>query len=162
MKQLPLVITVLLLQASMPATPRQEAQPQGAGGTTRPNILFILADDLGAEASILYPNLYNSVAPAGLGQVPTPTISALAARGVVFDNVWATPLCSPTRAAVLTGLYGHNTGVTTVGNILPGNTTSIFELIRDSATSPRYNMSVFGKWHLAGAGPNGMNHVVNE
>src|SRR5262245_8570236 len=126
MKQLTLAIAVLVLQASMTAFPQQEAQPQGARGTTRPNILFILADDLGAEASVLYPNLYNSGVPAGLCQVPTPTISALAARGVVFDNVWATPLCSPTRAAVLTGLYGHNTSVTTVGNILPGNTTSIF------------------------------------
>jgi arylsulfatase A-like enzyme len=162
MRKLSLAIAVLLLQACMISFSQLGAQPQGARGTTRPNILFILADDLGAEASSLYPDLYNSSAPSAVGQVPTPTISALAARGVVFDNVWATPLCSPTRAAILTGLYGHNTSVTTVGNILPGNTTSIFELIRDSAGSPRYNMSVFGKWHLGGAGANGMNHVVNE
>src|SRR5688572_21999957 len=160
MKKLLVAIAILVLQATVNAFQQREAP--GTRETRRPNILFILADDLGAEASILYPNLYNSVAPAGLGQVPTPTISALAARGVVFDNVWATPLCSPTRAAVLTGLYGHNTGVTMVGNILPGNTTSIFELIRDSATSSGYNMSVFGKWHLGGGGANGMNHVVNQ
>jgi len=154
MKKLSVAIAVLVLQASMSAFPQREGQ--------RPNILFILADDLGAEASSLYPALHNSGASSGFGQAPTPTLSALAARGVVFDNVWATPLCSPTRAAVLTGLYGHNTSVTTVGNILPGSTISIFELIRDSATAPRYNMSVFGKWHLAGGGANGMNHVVNE
>ena len=55
----------------------------------RPNILFILADDLGAEASSLYPDLYDASVPSGFGQTPTPTLSALAARGVVFDNVWA-------------------------------------------------------------------------
>jgi arylsulfatase A-like enzyme len=162
MKKRTLVITFLVLQVTLNGFTQQEAQPQGTRATTRPNILFILADDLGAESSVLYPDLYNSSAPSAAGQVPTPTISALAARGVVFDNVWATPLCSPTRAAVLTGLYGHNSSVTTVGNILPGNTTSIFELIRDSAASPGYNMSVFGKWHLGGGGANGINHVVNE
>ena len=160
MKKLIVAIAIVVLQATMNAF--QQRETPGTRETRRPNILFILADDLGAEASSLYPDLYDSSVPSGLGQVSTPTLSALAARGVVFDNVWATPLCSPTRAAILTGLYGHNTGVTTVGNILPGNTRSIFELIRDSATSPRYNMSVFGKWHLGGAGPNGMNHVLNE
>jgi arylsulfatase A-like enzyme len=158
MKKLSVAIAILVLQATMSALPQRQASDTREA--RRPNILFILADDLGAEASSLYPDLYDSSVPSGLGQVPTPTLKALAARGVVFDNVWATPLCSPTRAAVLTGLYGHNTGVTMVGNMLPGNTTSIFELIRDSATSPRYKMSVFGKWHLAG--PNGMNHVINE
>jgi arylsulfatase A-like enzyme len=117
---------------------------------------------MGSEASPLYPGLYNSAAPASAGQAPTPTLSALASRGIVFDNVWASPLCSPTRAAILTGLYGHNTGVTTVGNILPGSTTSIFELLAASTTTPRYNMAVFGKWHLGGAGTNGMNHVTKE
>src|SRR5688572_13626737 len=101
---------------------------------SRPNILFILADDLGAESSALYPDLYDSGVASGYGQVATPTLSALAARGLVFDNVWATPLCSPTRAAILSGLYGHNTTVTTVGNTLPANTTSIFELLGQSLT----------------------------
>jgi hypothetical protein len=70
------------------------ALPQAGSRTTRPNILLILADDLGAESSALYPQLYNSGAASALGQVSTPTLSALAARGLVFDNVWATPLCS--------------------------------------------------------------------
>ena len=163
MKKLGLVILVLLIQASISALPQRGTQTQGTGGrATRPNILFILADDLGSESSPLYPALYNASAPSGFGQAPTPTLSALADRGIVFDNVWATPLCSPTRGAILSGLYGHNTGVTTVGNILPGSTTSIFELLAASASSPRYNMGVFGKWHLGGVGANAMNHVVKE
>jgi arylsulfatase A-like enzyme len=137
--------------------------PQTAQGRpARPNILFILADDLGAESSALYPGLYNPGVASGHGQVPTPTLSELASRGIVFDTVWANPLCSPTRAALLSGLYGHNTGVTTVGDILPGSTTSIFELIAGQSSSPHYNMAAFGKWHLGGAGAAGINHVVHE
>jgi arylsulfatase A-like enzyme len=151
MKKLLLAVLLLTVPALTPLS--QERQP-----ARRPNILLILADDMGAESSALYPQLYNAGAPSGFGQVPTPTLSALAARGLVFDNVWATPLCSPTRAAILSGLHGHNTGVTTVGNVLPGSTTSIFELIAASQASPRYGMGVFGKWHL---GPT-VNHVVTE
>jgi arylsulfatase A-like enzyme len=67
---------------------------------------------------------------------------------VVFDRVWANPVCSPTRAAIVSGLYGHQTGVTNVGNVLqPATTTSIFEYV--AASSPeRYAIGVFGKWHL--------------
>ena len=160
MKRLGLVILIVLLQATVSARPQRGARGQGtAGAPARPNILFILADDLGAEASAIYPALYNAGAPGGHGQVPTPTLSALAARGIVFDTAWAAPVCSPTRGALLTGLYGHNTGVTAVNNILPGSTTSIFELLAASSSSPRYKMAVFGKWHLAGAGQNRVNHV---
>jgi arylsulfatase A-like enzyme len=112
-------------------------------GPSRPNILFILADDFGSEASALYPALSGNS-----GQVSTPNLQALAANGLVFDTVWANPVCSPTRAAIVSGLYGHQTGVTNVGNVLqPATTTSIFEFV--AASSPeRYGMGVFGKWHL--------------
>jgi arylsulfatase A-like enzyme len=114
-----------------------------SSGSGRPNILFILADDLGAEASILYPELAGNS-----GQVATPNLQALAAGGLVFDNVWANPVCSPSRAAIVSGLYGHRTGVTYVGDVLqPATTTSIFEYI--AAASPEnYAMAVYGKWHL--------------
>ena len=84
-----------------------------AAEADRPNIVVILADDFGAEASALYPALSGNT-----GQVSTPTIQALAQNGLVFDTVWASPVCSPTRAALLSGLYGHQTGVTNVGNVL--------------------------------------------
>src|SRR5215510_3751509 len=107
MKRFYLLMLVLFVQASLIALPRPGGQGQ-LGITNRSNILFILADDLGAESSSLYPDLYNPAAPSGHGQVSTPTLSALAARGIVFDTAWANPLCSPTRGALLSGLYGHN------------------------------------------------------
>jgi arylsulfatase A-like enzyme len=149
-----LAMAILLIQTA-------SAQGPPAGVPSRPNILVILADDMGSEASALYPQLYDASSPSGHGQVATPTLSTLAARGLVFDNVWATPLCSPTRAAILSGLYGHNTTVTTVNNVLPGTTTSIFELMASSPASSRYAMAVFGKWHLGGFG-GGINHVMKD
>jgi arylsulfatase A-like enzyme len=131
------------------------AQPSAAQGfsdtsSSRPNILLILADDFGADASSLYP------AFAGSGAAALPRLAALAAHGVTFDNVWTNPMCSPTRAAVLTGLYGNRTGVLTAGDVLPSSTTTLFEYLAARSTS-RYNMAVLGKWHLGGR--TGIQHV---
>ena len=62
----------------------------------------------------------------------------------------------------MSGLYGHNTSVTTVGNILPSSTTSIFELIAASQSPRPYNMAAFGKWHLGPLGAAGIDHVVKQ
>ncbi len=70
----------------------------------RPNILLIIADDMGIETLASY----------GVGQSPasTPTLDRLADGGLRFDNFWSQPICSPTRATMLTGRYGFRTGVT--------------------------------------------------
>lgn len=119
----------------------------GAGGAdsgpTHPNVLLIIADDLGAEATSLYPQLGGET-----GQVPVPTIEALASNGLVFDNAWASPVCSPTRGTIVSGLYGYRTGVTTVGNVLPTSTVSLFD--RLATDSPDYSQAFFGKYHLGG------------
>lgn len=114
-----------------------------AGGPSKPNILLIIADDLGAEAASLYPNIAGTK-----GQVPIPNIEALARNGVVFDNAWASPVCSPTRGTIVSGQYGFRTGVTTVGNVLPTSTVTLFE--RLTAESPTYAQAFFGKYHLGG------------
>jgi arylsulfatase A-like enzyme len=112
----------------------------------RPNILLIIADDWGAEATSLYPNLVGDS-----GAVPVPTIESLARNGLVFDNAWASPVCSPTRGTIVSGLYGHRTGVTTVGNVLPTSTVTLFDRI--TADSPaNYGQALFGKYHLGGGG----------
>jgi len=113
-----------------------------AGGATKPNILLIIADDLGAEATSLYPDLGGTQ-----GQVPIPNIEALAQKGVVFDNAWASPVCSPTRGTIVSGQYGFRTGVTTVGNVLPTSTVTLFD--RLNAETP-YTHAFFGKYHLGG------------
>ena len=117
----------------------------GAGEPARrPNILFIIADDYGADSSSLYPGISGDS-----GAVPVPNIESLAANGLVFDNAWASPVCSPTRGTVISGLYGHRTGVTTVGNVLPTDTVTVFDRI--TAESPaRYEQAFFGKYHVGG------------
>ncbi|HEY5623583.1 MAG TPA: sulfatase-like hydrolase/transferase [Gammaproteobacteria bacterium] len=68
-----------------------------------PNVLLILADDMGVEALSVY----------GLGET-APTTAALeqiASEGVVFRNFWSQPVCSPTRSTIMTGRYGFRTGV---------------------------------------------------
>ncbi|MES1205939.1 MAG: sulfatase-like hydrolase/transferase [Pseudomonadota bacterium] len=113
-----------------------------AGGPSKPNVLLIIADDLGAEAAALYPALAGTQ-----GQVPIPNIQALANNGLVFNNAWASPVCSPTRGTIVSGQYGFRTGVTTVGNVLPTSTVTLFD--RLNADTP-YTHAFFGKYHLGG------------
>jgi arylsulfatase A-like enzyme len=116
----------------------------GGEGSKRPNILLIIADDYGAEAASIYPQVSGET-----GQAPVPNIEALAQNGLVFDNAWASPVCSPTRGTIVSGLYGYRTGVTTVGNVLPTSTVTLFDRI--TADSPvKYDQAFFGKYHLGG------------
>jgi len=119
----------------------------GAGGASngpgQPNVLLVIADDLGSESTSLFPSLVGDS-----GAVPVPNIESLAANGLVFDNAWASPACSMTRATIVSGLYGYRTGVTTVGNVLPTDTVTLFDRI--TAESPGYAQAVFGKYHLGG------------
>jgi arylsulfatase A-like enzyme len=109
-------------------------------GQAHNNILLIIQDDYGAEASPLYPELNGDS-----GAVATPNIEALAENGLVFDNAWSNPACSMTRATILSGLYGHRTGVTFVGGVLPIDTTTLFD--RLNAETP-YGSALFGKYHV--------------
>jgi arylsulfatase B len=123
--------------------------PLRAAGTN--NILLIIADDYGFDSSILY----NTHPAASLP--PTPNLVALAQRGVLFRNAYASPLCSPTRACILTGQYGFRTGVGDViaGMTDPSITPAHFTLPDAFAANlaAGYALAQFGKWHL-GAGAN--------
>lgn len=74
-----------------------------AQSSDQPNILFIIADDMGIEALESF--------DIGLDPPKTAALSQLAQDGVSFNNMWAQPVCSPTRATILTGRYGFRTGV---------------------------------------------------
>ena len=115
----------------------------GGGVAQRPNILLIIADDLGAESTPFYPDLVGDS-----GAVPIPNLEALAHDGLVFDNAWASPVCSPTRGTIVSGLYGYRTRVTTVGNVLPTDTVTLFDRLTSDA--PSYSHALFGKYHLGG------------
>lgn len=120
-------------------TPRAAPQRPRA-----PNILLVLADDMGIDASPCY--------TIGLLKPVMPTLEGLCQSGLVFENAWAAPECSPSRAAILTGRYGFRTGV---GSALSPNSpgislaeTSIQRYLDARAPVP-YAHAVIGKWHLS-------------
>jgi arylsulfatase A-like enzyme len=108
----------------------------------QPNILLIISDDQGLDASAQY-KLSNDLPN-------TPNIDALAEQGVTFDNMWATPACSTTRGTMLTGKYGINSGVTTVPAVLSDEHEVLQQYLKQHTESENYQSAVFGKWHLSG------------
>ena len=118
--------------------PPRPTPPAGA-----PNVVVVLADDLG----------FSDVSCYG-SEIATPAIDELAATGVPYTNFHVTPLCSPTRAALLTGLNSHNVGVGFVANADPGfpgyaselphNQSTLAEMLKASG----YATMAVGKWHL--------------
>jgi len=73
----------------------------------KPNILFVITDDQGKDASAEY--------SLSTDLPNTPNFSARANAGLIFDNLWVSPSCSPTRAALISGKYGHRTNVLSPG-----------------------------------------------
>jgi arylsulfatase A-like enzyme len=111
----------------------------------RPNILLVIADDMGVDASPCY--------PVGDQKPNMPVLEELCRTGVVFENVWSNPECSPTRATILTGRYGFRTGVTAAVLKTGGTGIRLDELsiqrLLDQRLASRYTHAVLGKWHLS-------------
>ena len=103
-----------------------------------PNVVLILADDLGGSVG-------------GQG-IPTPNISALAAGGVTFTAAYASPLCTPSRAKLLSGRQEQEIGV--YQNITTPEQKAKFGLpagvrtLADALGDLNYATGIFGKWHL--------------
>jgi arylsulfatase A-like enzyme len=116
-----------------------------------PNILFILADDMGVDA----------IKGFGIGEdhPTTPNLDKLRSQGLTFTNVWATPVCSATRASLLTGKYGVNNGVNTIPGYLGTEHKSIF-IEMDEQSNGKYSNCLLGKWHLAKN--NNYNHLFDH
>lgn len=137
------------------------------GAEPRPNVIFILADDLGWADTTPYGSKFHE----------TPNLARLAARSVRFTNYYAaSPLCSPTRSSILTGLYPARTGITAPvchlpavqleKRLAPGNPNqrvlnadsltrlkTEYPTIADIMKRAGYATAHFGKWHLGhGAG----------
>lgn len=125
-----------------------EDNPQSEVEVTKPNILLVIADDMGLDASPGY--------SVGITKPEMPTLQTLINSGITYNNVWSNPTCSPTRATILTGKYGINNGVLTVNNTLSTSETSLQTYI-DSNLNGEYASAVIGKWHLS----NSKNHPEN-
>jgi arylsulfatase A len=107
----------------------QEAAPQ------KPNIIFILSDDVGL----------GDVSCTG-GKYPTPNIDALAKSGILFQQCYSTPLCGPSRAQILTGRYPFRTGMISnnTGAVLkPANEIMIPTILKKAG----YVTASVGKWN---------------
>ena len=112
----------------------------GQTDPSQPNILLIVADDLGVDASNGYQNS---------ARLPnTPHLDSLRGAGLTFMNAWAAPKCTPTRATIMSGKYGVKTGVTNTPGNLDASHTSIFSAL-STQTSNAYADAVIGKWHLS-------------
>jgi arylsulfatase B len=120
------------------------------------NVLMIVLDDIGADQLRMYGN-DGPAFPCPQVQVnttPTPGLELLRLTGIRYSRAYVNPLCSATRAAILTGRYGLRTGVGaaidrgSTAYTLPNTELFIPELIRDQ-NSVTYARAAFGKWHLA-------------
>lgn len=105
----------------------------------RPNILFIMSDDHAAKAISAYGSDINH----------TPNIDRLASEGMRFDHCYVTnSLCTPSRAAILTGTHNHVNGITTLDTPIDNRLPNVAKHLRTSG----YQTAIIGKWHL-GEGP---------
>lgn len=129
-------LTKFLFLAALLAPGTWAAAPQPA----RPNIVLILIDDLG----------YGDLASYGNTRHRTPHLDRLAAEGMRFTDFHSNgPVCSPTRAALLTGQYQQRSGIEhaiafTKDMGMPLSQTTLAELLRPAG----YRTAVFGKWHV--------------
>ena len=110
------------------------------------NILLLIVDDWGTDSS---PIDNNTTLNPGTTFPPMPNVEALAARGLRFTNAYAQPVCSPTRATILTGRQPFRHGVgAPEGAALPASELTLPEIF--AAESSPYQLASYGKWHLGG------------
>ena len=105
----------------------------------KPNIIFILADNIQS----------NDFGFRNHPFIKTPGLDKLAAEGIVFENAFnTTPLCSPSRASILTGTYAHNHGIKNNYIHWTGQKTTFLEHLKIAG----YDTAFIGKWHMPGTG----------
>lgn len=135
------MLLLIMTSASVNALAAQDARLRSAN-LARPNIIFILIDDMGWRELGAYGNRFNE----------TPNLDRLAAEGLRFTQGYATaPVCSPTRAAFMTGQYPARIGITNYLEINDEHFLSPdYITINKRLKSVGYVSALIGKWHLTG------------
>jgi arylsulfatase A-like enzyme len=116
-----------------------------AAAATRPNVILILADDLG----------YADTGFGGSPDIATPHLDRFAREGAILDCLYGQPVCSPTRAALLTGRYPVRTGVYNVVQYaaLPQPLPLAERTLAETLRAAGYTTALVGKWHLGDHAP---------
>ena len=118
------------------------------------NVVLIIADDIGKDYCDFYPDHATNT-------VNFTNVKRLLNRGVVFNNAWSNPLCSPTRAGILTGRYSFRTGV---GDVVDGSnpklslTENIIPKVLNLYTPNGISKACIGKWHVTTGAAAGYNY----
>ncbi len=126
------VLSAVVVAALAGCTGDARSNPQ-----RRPNVVVVLVDDL----------RWDDIGVAGHPFVETPNIDRLAREGTRFLNAFATtPLCSPSRAAILTGLYAHTNGI--IDNTARDSASHRLATFAMPLASAGYQTAFLGKWHM--------------
>ena len=121
--------------------PQTQSNCQNA---TRPNIILVFSDDHARQAISAY----------GSKLIKTPSIDRLASQGTLFTRHYTSnPICAPSRATLLTGLYSHSNGHKDNESKFDGTQPNIAKMLQSAG----YQTAWIGKWHLE-SNPTGFNH----
>ena len=123
-------------------TPAETQETAAIAAEKKPNVVFILADNVG----------YGDIGPYGGGELrgaPTPRLDELAKQGLRLTQYLVEPACTPSRAALMTGQYSIRSGLSLIivpgsPNTLPGRAFTMGEMFKGAG----YATAIFGKWHL--------------
>src|SRR5215510_9801181 len=122
--------------------PPSMAMAASQGSASRPNIVYIVADDLGRKDTGFHGS-----------DIKTPNLDKLARSGAVLEQFYAQPMCTPSRAAIMTGRYPHRYGLQTA--VIPSNgqygLATDEWLLSQALKESGYSTAIVGKWHLGHA-----------
>lgn len=132
------VLGACVMQASAAgSTSSGPAQPRGGQAAPLPNIIVVMPDDMG----------YGDLGVTGNPVIRTPNIDRIASESAHLTHFYVSPVCSPTRAALMTGRYNYRTRVVDTfkgRSMMEPDEVTVAEMLKEAG----YATGIFGKWHL--------------